>query len=567
LMEQSRQWQAVESMAALLPFALAILQTLATQAPGTSSETQQPAVKPEDMCTIEGVVLKAATGDPLKKAVLTLTKEEGRNQPKNATSDASGRFQLKDIEPGRYHLSAARNGYVTQEYGQRATHGSGTILTLTSGQKIKDISFRLIPAAVIAGHVYDEDGEPVVEAEVQALRFQYEKGQRKLTLFHMVRTNDLGEYRLYGLAPGQYYVNASYNPHRFGREGLEAGYAAVYYPGSADPNRASVLDLHAGDELPGIDFTLVQVKTFNVKGRVYDAVNSRPGIHTMVLLEPRNAEVRTWTITSQNSVQDPQGAFELRGVVPGSYYVLAINTEGDKQYTAREAIEVSDSDVEGVSLVIGPGIDLKGRIRVEGNAALDPSVLNIWLQPREEGMHIAGGRPSIKPDGTFAISNVGDGDYQFEMWGLPEDFYLKTARLGGSDVLASDLSVNRKQPPGALDVVLSPNGGRIDGRVLKEDKPFSGATVVLVPEEGRRKEERLYESTSTDQDGQFSIRGIAPGDYTLFAWETIEHGAYMDPDFLRPYKDRGKPIHVDEGNKLNSQLELIPANESEGAKN
>jgi protocatechuate 3,4-dioxygenase beta subunit len=551
-------------MAALLPLVFVLLQTLSPKSPATSTaqpDTRQPAVKPENMCTVEGIVLKAATGDPLKKASLTLNKVEGHEQVKNATSDASGQFQIKNIEPGRYHLYASRNGYVREEYGQRATRGSGTILTLTAGQHLKDISFRLISAAVIAGHVYDEDGEPVDNAEVQALRFQYEKGQRKLATSGGAETNDLGEYRLYGLAPGQYYVSASYNPRRFGIEGPEAGYAPVYYPGSVDPNRASALDLHAGDELPGIDFTLTPVKTFNVKGRVYDAVNSRPGIHTMVFLEPRNAEGRTWTMTSQNFVQDPQGAFELRGVVPGSYYLLAMSTEGDKRYTSREAVEVSDSDVEGVSLVIGPGIDLKGHIRTEGNAALDPSVLSIWLQPREERMYIGGGRASIKADGTFTISNVADGDYQFEMWNLPEDFYLKAARTGGSDVLASDLSVSRKQPPGALEVVLSPNGGRIDGRVLKEDKPFSGATVVLVPEEGRRKEERLYESTSTDQDGQFSIRGITPGDYTLFAWESVEQGAYQDPEFLRPYKDRGKPIHVDEGNKLNSQLDLISASE------
>jgi hypothetical protein len=476
-------------MAALLPLALALLQTLLTQIPATStaqSDTRKPAVKPEEMCTIEGVVVKATTGDPLKKAVLTLTKVEEHGQPKNSTSDASGHFQLKNVEPGRYHLYASRNGYARQEYGQHIPHGSGTILTLTAGQHLKDISFRLTPAAVISGHVYDEDGEPVAEAEVQALHFQYEKGQRKLATSQMTGTDDLGAYRLYGLEPGEYYVSASYSPRHFGGEGAEGGYATVYYPGSADPSRASALDLHAGDELPGTDFTLVPVKTFNVKGRVYDAVNGRPGIHTMVLLEPRNADVQRWTMTSQNFVQDPQGAFELRGVVPGSYYVLALSTEGDKQSRAREPIEVSDSDVEGVSLVIGPGIDLKGRIRVEGNAALDPSVLNIWLRPREEGMHIGGGRPSIKPDGSLAISNVADGDYQFDVWGLQEDFYLKAVRLGGNDVLASDLSVNRKEPPGALDVVLSPNGGRIDGRVLKEDKPFSGATVVLIPEEGRR---------------------------------------------------------------------------------
>jgi hypothetical protein len=548
-------------MAAFLPLALALLQSVSTQASPTAttqSDTRQSAVKPEEMCTIEGVVVKATTGDPLKKAVLSLTKVEGHSQPKNATSDTSGHFQIKNVEPGRYHLYATRNGYARQEYGQRTTHASGTILTLTAGQHLNDISFRLTPAVVITGHVYDEDGEPVAGAGVQALSFQYEKGQRKLAPSHFVQTNDLGEYRLYGLEPGQYYVSASHNPGRFGEETAEGGYATVYYPGSADPSHAAALDLHASDELAGIDFTLVPVKTFNVKGRVYDAANSRPGTQAMLFLEPRDTGVRNWSMRSQSFVEDPQGVFELHGVKPGSYYLVALGGEGGKTYTAREAIEVSDSDVEGVSLIIGPGIDVKGRIRVEGSATLDPNVLNIWLQPREQAMY-SGGGGSVKPDGTFTISDLADGDYQFEIAGLPENFYLKAVRVGSSDVVASELSVSRKQPPGALDVVLNPNGGRIDGRVLKEDKPFSGATVVLIPEEGRRKEERLYKPTSTDQDGQFSIRGITPGDYTLFAWETVEHGAYMDPDFLRPYKDRGKPIHVDEGSRLNSQLDLIPA--------
>jgi hypothetical protein len=88
--------------------------------------------------------------------------------------------------------------------------------------------------------------------------------------------------------------------------------------------------------------------------------------------------------------------------------------------------------------------------------------------------------------------------------------------------------------------------------------------VTLVPESDRRKEERLYKSTTTDQNGQVSLRGIAPGDYKLFAWEAIEEGAYQDPEFLRPYEERGKPVHVDEGSRLNSQLELIPTNESTG---
>jgi len=518
------------------------------QAPAASSPqsnpTKQSTVKPEDMCTIEGVVLKATTADPLKKVILTLRKVEEHGQPKSVTSDASGHFQFKNVEPGRYRLDASRNGYASQEYGQPSHRGSGPILALTAGQHLKEISFRLVPAAVITGHVYDEDGEPVGVAEVQALHFQYEKGQRKLGAFASSRTNDLGEYRIYGLEPGQYCLSASYRPRN---EPPEGGYGTVYYPGSADPNRASALDLHPGDELPGIDFTLVPVKTFTVRGRVHDLPSGRPGMHAIVLLEERNRQVRSWSYRSETFVQNPQGEFEIHGVNPGSYYALALSTDGDKQYTAREAIEVSDADVEGVSLVVGPGIDVKGRIRVEGNAPLDMNVVTISLQPREGAEFMGNAPPSIKPDGSFVIPNVADGDCQLFIWGLPEDFYLKAVRAGGSDLLTSDLSVSRKQPPGLLEVVLSPNGAHIEGLVLKEDKPFGGATVVLVPEGDRSKVERLYQSTSTDQDGRFGIRGITPGDYTLFGWETVERGAYQDPEFLRPYRERGKPVHVDDG--------------------
>src|SRR5439155_1362501 len=181
-----------------------------------------------------------------KKAVVTLRNAEGSEKANSATTDLNGRFRLRDVEPGRYHLEATRNGYARQEYGQRASHDRGTILTLRPGEEPKDISFRLILAAVIAGRVYDEDGEAVAGAEVQALQFQYENGQRKLMPFGRAETNDLGEYRLYGLRPGHYYVSATYNPGRYGEAAPEGGYSSLYYPGTDDPSRAAAVELHGG---------------------------------------------------------------------------------------------------------------------------------------------------------------------------------------------------------------------------------------------------------------------------------------------------------------------------------
>jgi hypothetical protein len=107
---------------------------------------------------------------------------------------------------------------------------------------------------------------------------------------------------------------------------------------------------------------------------------------------------------------------------------------------------------------------------------------------------------------------------------------------------------------------LSPNGGQIDGTVLNtQQQPAGGATVVLVPGTGLREQTRLFKDVATDQTGHFSVKGIAPGDYKLFAWEDIEPGAYQDPEFLKPFESLGETFSIREGSRETTQLKLIPA--------
>lgn len=539
--------------------ALPLLLMLGLQVPGP----QKPPAKSGDKCTIEGAVLKASTGEPLRKAVVTARKAtEGREVPQGATTDAGGRFVLKDIDPGRYYLDVSRNGYVDAQYGQRAPHAPGTILTLSPGQHLQDVSVRLIQGAVIAGHVYDEDGEPVAEAEVQALRYVYEKGQKKLEPSSGQLTNDRGEFRIYGLAPGEYYVRASFNPARFGMPAADGGYAPIYYPGTSDPTRAAPLAFRAGDEFPGVDFTLQPVRTVAVKGRVFNAITGLPGVNSNVVLLPRDSSTFGWMEQNQAFVRDPQGAFAIRGVRPGSYNLMAFTEQEGKQLSAREPIEVGNADLEGLTVTLDRGATLRGRVRIEGKAELSLGALNVFLQPKEETIYWGGASSSLRQDGSFEISQVGDGDYRVQLWELPEDVYLKSAQLAGEDALDSGLGISRKQAPGLLELVLSANGGRIDGVAMKDQQPFSGARVVLIPDLSRRAQERLYKETNTDQYGRFTLRGISPGDYKLFAWESVEEGAYRNPDFLRSYEDRGQAVHIDEGSRLAQQLQLIPAGEA-----
>jgi hypothetical protein len=166
----------------------------------------------------------------------------------------------------------------------------------------------------------------------------------------------------------------------------------------------------------------------------------------------------------------------------------------------------------------------------------------------------------VKEDGSFVLENVGDETYRVTVTRLPPDYYLKAARMEGDDVLEEGLTI-AGPPRSTLELVVSPNGGRIEGAVLKDGKPFSGATVTLVPDEKRRRRRELFKTAATDQYGRFTLRGISPGEYTLYAWEEIEQGAYEDPEFLRPYEKKGKDVRVDEASKTALELTLIPAGE------
>ena len=102
-------------------------------------QAQQPAQTPAppEKCVVEGQVVKAGTGQPLKKARVVLRKEESRETPQAVGTDADGKFQFKNVEPGRYRVYAVRNGYVRQEYGQRSSTRPGTVLTLAPGQQVR----------------------------------------------------------------------------------------------------------------------------------------------------------------------------------------------------------------------------------------------------------------------------------------------------------------------------------------------------------------------------------------------------------------------------------------------
>jgi protocatechuate 3,4-dioxygenase beta subunit len=533
------------SLAALLIFLLAAV---------ASAQNAGDAQK----CIIEGTVADATTQQPLKGATVTarglLVGTGANSSVANSTNtDASGHFVFSGLAAGRYLLWASHDGYPNQ---RRIPGHQSSPLLIAPGQHIADFAISLQPGGVIAGHIADGDGKPISGVSLEAISSSYRSGLLELHQVANVQTNAAGEYRIVGLNPGKYYLRAKYAHHPATKTAPDKAYVPLYYPSTADQSTATALTVDAGQELAGIDMTYVAIHTAHVAGHVTDARTSRPSTGVEVaLVSSRGSVIFSHTQTSAG----PNGAFDFLGIPPGSYVLTAqLSNDTGRTIAGRTSVEVGDDNLSNVEVVIGPGLDITGHVRMEGKTGADLSQISVNLEPLGGSANASDSYDAtMKPDGTFAFHDVAEGSYRLDVSPIPPGFYLSAG--GASEVLESGLTVTRSHPIPSVELLLSPGTAQIDGTVSNDDRPFSGATVVLIPDVNRRGQPRYYKVSTTSQSGRFALRGIAPGDYTIFAWEEIDRDAYTDPDILRLYEDRGKEVSVAAGDHQSVQLELIPA--------
>jgi protocatechuate 3,4-dioxygenase beta subunit len=551
-----------------LPLSILLLAHLATaQAPKSTATPKK------DECSVAGMVVKLAGSEPLRKAKVRLRSLEDRTRAISTTTDAGGGFQLKGIQPGRYNLTVSRVGFVTQTYGQKKVDDPGAILTLRAGQEMKDLLFRLIPSGVIAGRILDEDGEPIPSATVSALREAYSEGKRNLFTSTTVETNDLGEYRLFGLQPGRYFVSAvSQGWYRFediqekDADIHQQGYARMYYPGTPDAARASSLVIKAGEEIPSVEILMRQVLVYRIRGHVYNQITHKPGTGTNLFLTSRTKGLE-WDLGHQRVIAEKQDAsFEIPDVLPGSYLLTALWFDEGKTYQARVSVDVGNADVEGVAVTVAQGVNINGRIIWDGRPALEKDELTVFASVVDSNLMFGYDGARVNQANAFTLTNIGEGTYRADVGGQSKDCYVKDVQYGGSSALEDGFTVGRGSPA-SLDITVSPHGARVQGTVADADGlPAVGVWVALVPDGARRAQHRLYKTQTTDQYGRFDLHGVPPGEYKLFSWEEVESDAWEDPEFLKPFEDQGEKISVQEGNTKSVTLTAIKTASTEQQK-
>jgi hypothetical protein len=546
------------------------------------SPTTSPAPSKET-ATVAGNVLRLDTGEPLKKARVILM----GNVPKGLyvfyLTDEQGHFLFENVPPGSYHLDISRSGYIEAKYGQKKLGGPGAMLTLTGGQRMTDLVFKLARAAVISGHVFDEDGEPVSKAEVLVYRASKQPGKEQLQDYQPALTNDLGEFRIFDLDPGRYYLAVNYrleDPMRpaapASKQMPATGYLPSYYPNTSDPSKAQTISIAPGDEIRSVDLFLRPSHLVTVSGRVINAIPAPSATAGNISLSPRAPGLAEAVRGLDDTFQLKDGIFVIHDVPPGSYLLLASwsDRETRQWHHASRPLDVGNSDLDGVTITISRGVDITGHVSWEGSPPSDLQSLHINLHSLDEGPF---GFPSqmVKPDGTFQFKNVPEGTYRpiASLYGPDANAFLKAARYGTSSITAAGFAVQ----PGtdaSLELTMSSRVAQINGVVVDANSlPAAGSTVVLIPDPPHRDTHEKYKSTTTDQNGRFNLTGLSPGDYKLFSWDSAEESdeedpaEWLDPDWLKPYETKGESIHLDEADRKSVNLTLIETRSDSPASN
>jgi hypothetical protein len=581
---------------------LILVPSLLAQAPVTS--------------TIRGTLVRWGTEEPVSQATIELRSTTGAAPIAIGASGGNGEFVFPDIPAGTYRIVALADGYAPAEYGQARPNGNGHPITVGAGERTS-LQMRIVPGGILAGRVTNQAGQPMVYSQVEIVKPTYDAaGQLTPVVALTVTTNDLGEYRAFWLAPGQYIVRAGSSqlnsyvsqgtinpmgtdtsfPTTFisssdrprarsapadndGPESFITPVLSAYYGGAPDAKSAQAIEIRAGAETSGIDIRVAPVQ-FSRRVRVNGMVVGPTGQPNQ---ENYGMSISTWpegqatvlasvrSLTTRVPATNPNvrpGAMvyvmdngQFEGAASNGVYQIRA-TQGP--LSGRVVFEAGNQDVN-VTIPLHPPSSVSGRLQIEGgtNSNIDLTKLQVGVRTPPSTVFSS----PVAADGQFRIEGVIDGDYQISVLPLTpaqvppgiDNAYVKSIRVNNADSLNSPIRIDGAQTISGVEIVLGPAGASIDGRVVNaRQEVMNRATVVLLPQGPPPFRDDRYRMLTTDKSGVFQFRGLPPGEYRVIAWEDVDPGAWFNPAFLAAYERYATATTLAEGKAQRMDVTAIP---------
>lgn len=515
--------------------------------------------------SISGTVVSATSGEPLRKASVSLTRSPGVPNLPIAVTDVQGRFSLTGLPAGQYTVSVERFGYLSPSRAEIDKE----IITVYDGQQVTGITIKLTPNGSISGRVLDDDGDPLAGAEVALFQVMWRQGRFELSSAGGESADDRGAFRFGELTPGRYFVRARPAGARVVPATISVPGETpqpTWFGGSLDHANAAVIQLMAGENRMDLDIRLRSAVSFGIEGRVAGMENleidtGNPLTRPRLGLTRIDSEVRE-PMNSPNLKND--GTFAVDGLRPGTYELTATQGKYDRGFTysllGRTRVDLRAGNLSGIELQLHPPVTVPGRVILDGDMP-EPKSMSVFLDGLDGAV---GTTAATNRTGRFELKNVGAGKYMVRILDATEDrAYLKRVEIGGSAAPDNVIEIAPGAAP-SLEVVISERGANVWGQVKTEDPATApGQVVVLLPEIADAALRELKARTAaTDQNGTFWIRNLAPGRYKAYAWADIPDGAWKNPRFLERMTSRGLAFELQEGQRQSLEVTVVPAAET-----
>jgi protocatechuate 3,4-dioxygenase beta subunit len=502
---------------------------------------------------IAGRVLGTDGKTPLRRAIVRLSSSA---LPRRLTvrADLQGRYTFPDLPAGRYIVSASKPGYLALEYGQRRPFEAGRRIELGVAERLTRLDILLPASASITGVVSDEAGERVNQMWVVAVRQAYRNGRRSPVVTASTVTNDIGEFRLSGLAPGEYYIVTSQRDGRMSEFSDEPfGYGTTVYPGVSTLAAAQPVRVTVGQQVTGVAIPVMASRTAAIAGVVVDESGRT------VTAQPVNVtdapDIGSLGGLVGGAVTDETGAFRIASVRPGVYSLLA----NSRQKSGDVQVEVREADVSGVTIVMGSGGTIDGRVTTPAGPPGAKAGLIQLCALATGTSRCASGSPRVGPDGSFTWPGV-RGSRLVRAYGMPDGWWLKAVLQGDRDITDVPLTIAHGDVAGGLEVVFDDKPTTLSGSVTDASgAPVADYTVLVFSADETRwsPESRFIAADRPDQAGKVQFRGLPPGDYHIAAVEWVEEGQWLDAQFLQRVRPLASKVRLEAGQTQVVELKLV----------